>query len=415
MGYSAKVKIDKGYTRKDGTCALFLQVIINRKKARIDLDISWPSEKFSEVDLCKPRSRKDTDVEEYNAIIGNARSKANNIHKDYLLRGLHITLESFLKDYNSNFNKTDFIEYFAQKSFDRWNKGAISDDTYEKEKGTLKKLKAFTPLLAFHEFTTDWAADFDRFLKRQYKNEANGRWNRHKHITFYLGMASRVDKLNFTDPYQRFKNQLQDGNWKPLELNQLQSLIEFYLKWRDNPLPMLHKKKDTRKGLSVSEVIVLRRFLFSCNTALRISDLQKLDITMFNNGEMTLTPSKTYRYGTKITSVPLNDVARMMLDDEIKDNPNNKVFDRYVDQSANKILKSIAIKMDWDFNLHNHVARYTFASVMDQAGANHTGLMKYMGLRKRDTLQKYVKTNSKVIAQDIGRMNSLLKTPSNSN
>jgi hypothetical protein len=420
MGYSAKIKIDTAYKRTDGTCAIFMQILIDRKKSRIQLGICWPPEKFSERDYCKPRTRKDPDADEYNIIISNALAKANTIRKDYLLRGIHLTIETFLKEFRTDLNKNDFIQYFAQKSFERWNTGKITNETYEKEKGTLRKLQKFYTVLPFHEFNIDWPEDFDRRLKRDINTNIreevrkkeisiNGRWPRHKHVKVYLNIASNKDNIKFTDPYTKFKNQLQDGSWKPLELGQFKTLLEQYIAWKDNPLPMLYKLKDMRKGLTKSEVIVLRRFLFSCNSALRISDLQELDVTMFNKGQMTIVPKKTERYGTKIESVPLNDIARMLLDDEIESSPSGRVFNRYTDQGSNKILKRIASKLNLDINLHNHVARFTFGSLMDQAGANHTALMKFMGLRKRATLEKYIKTDKKVMNKDLNKMNELLK------
>lgn len=413
MGYSAKIKIDADRPKKDGTAAIFLQVIVDRKKRRLDLDIAWPPAKFSPVDLCRPRMRNDPDYQEYNIIIENARSKANSIHKDYLLRGLHLTLDSFIREYRSNLNKNDFIQYFAQMSYDRWNKRKIKDNTYEKEKGTIMRLREFKPIIPFHDFHAEWAKEFDNHLKSK-GNDHNTRWARHKHVITYLNMA-RADRITFTDPYSRFQNKLVEGSWKALELDQMKQLLMRYLEWKDRPVPFLarkmgHRQEDLREGLTKPEIIVLRRFLFSCNCALRISDLQELDRSMFSNGEMSITPKKTENFGTRITSVPLNDIARLMLDDELADNPGFKVFDRYRDQSSNRLLKRIAKKTGLSINLHHHVARYTFASLMDQAGANHTGLMKYMGLRKRETLEKYVKTNAKVIAADIGKMNELIKS-----
>jgi integrase len=416
-----------------------MRVIIDRKKAEFDLNISWPPNKFEMAKLpdgtwisgeCKPRYKNDPDVEEYNVVIGNARTKANAIRKRYLINQLHLTKQAFEKEYNSNLSKDDFIKYFGQKSFERWNKGKISDDTYAKEKGTLKKLKQFvfysdpqnknkpipeedkelTGVFPFHEFTVEFAADFDKFLEKKFKNEVNGRWNRHKHINTYLNMASGPDKINFTDPYSKFSNNMTEGEWKPLELDQMKSLLVLYLDWRHNPLPVQFRKK-AGPGLNKSEVMILRRFLFQCNCALRISDASAgLDRDTFVNGKMSLTPEKTERYGTKINEVPLNDVALMMLEDEMGDNPSHKLFDRFTDQYSNRLLKRIAIeaKLPSDVNLHHHVARYTFASIMDQAGANHTGLMKYMGLKKRETLEKYVKTNNKVIADDIKKMNVMI-------
>src|SRR5687768_16108087 len=110
MGYSAKIKIDASRPKKDGTAMIFLQVLINRKKAKIDLGISWPPDRFNPIDGCRSRRKGDEDVDTYNVVIGNAKTKANNIHKDYLLRDLHLTIEAFLKEYHSSTNKNDFIK-----------------------------------------------------------------------------------------------------------------------------------------------------------------------------------------------------------------------------------------------------------------------------------------------------------------
>jgi integrase/recombinase XerD len=423
MGYSAKIKIDHARPKQDGTAAIFLQVIIDRKKTRIDLDISWPPSKFNLKDLtCKPRQRADEDVEEYNVIIENARSKANSIHKEYLIKGIHLNLESFQKEYRSNLNKNDFILYFGQKSYERWNKSKINDDTYEKEKGTLNRLQSFASVIPFHEFNHEWAFDFDKHLKKQFKNEHNTRWARHKHITTYLNIARDIDKIQFSDPYARFKNKLVESSWGPLTLEQMKLMVEWYLKWKANPLPYLKRKNgikqvDTREGLTFSEVGIVRKFLFACNTSLRISDMNNQDESLFTNGNMSITPHKTERYGTKIKDVPLNDIARMLLEDEIvevrqartKGNKETlRIFERYSDQYCNRMLKRVATKLKLTVNLHMHVARYTFGSLMDQAGANHTAMMKYMGLKKRDTLEKYVKTNSGIISEGVSKMNTLI-------
>lgn len=424
MGYSARIKIDSKHPKKDGTCAIYLYVIIDRKKKRIDLDgISWPAGRFNLTDYCRPRHKGDPDADVFNIVINNAKTKANEIRREYLLRGLPLTIGTFVREYKSNLNKNDFVSYFAQKSFYRWNKRLISGSTYEKEKGTLKRLKEYSgDTLPFYEFNEEWGKEFDTWLKRTYKNEHNSRWNRHKHVKTYLKQAREVDKIFFTDPYEKFSVKLKDGSWGPLDLEQLKKLIEMYLKWRSNPLPLQKRKngvhlEDTRPGLTRAEVIVLRRFLFGCNTALRISDLQELDEDLFSNGQMSITPIKTERYGTKIKAVPLNEIARTLLSDEIDDirqersekNKGIRIFSRYTDQSANRLLKRIARKADLDINLHSHVSRYTFASIYDEAGGNHTSLMLLMGLVKRDTLNKYVKTNRKIVEKGIDRMNDYMK------
>jgi hypothetical protein len=66
-----------------------LQVIINRKKKRLALpgDIVWPIKKFNEKGQClMPRMKNDLDVDVYNIVIENQKTKADDIRKHYMLR-----------------------------------------------------------------------------------------------------------------------------------------------------------------------------------------------------------------------------------------------------------------------------------------------------------------------------------------
>jgi hypothetical protein len=467
MGYSARIKIDAKRPKKDNTSKIFLRVIINRKVAVIDLDISWPAAKFHPVDYCKPRHRSDEDVEEYNVIIRNALSKANSIHKNALIRDMSLTRESFLRDYKSNINRSDFIEYFKERSAWRLNKRIISARTYKLEGTVLNHLKLFAwsmnphnkgkaeptdvssieASLPFNEFNNFFGKNFDVYLKRKGCNK-NSRWGYHKVVETYLNMASDpkgLDKLVFDDPYEKFKNKQGETTRGPLQVHQLTKLIDLYLEWRDNPLTPITWREikgmkdkgiykpgeqnfDDRQGLTGREVVALRKFLFSCNSALRASDMQNLDLELFKDGEMSITPMKTEDHGTKINSVPLSDIAKMLLADEIafvkrqmSDDPYIKIqrqkntvvriFQTFKEQTVNDFLKRIARKAGLDVNLHMHVGRYTFGSISDEAGANHTALMKQMGIRKRETLEKYTKTNKKRIEANVQSFNSILKTP----
>lgn len=459
MGYSAKIKIDSQRPRSDGTCAIFMQIIIDRKKRRLDLGIRWPASRFNDSDHCLKRHREDPDVEVYNAIIRNARSKADAIHRNFLLMDVPLTLEAFNKEYDSRTNRRDFIAYMDGKSYEQWNKGIINNTTRKNEKTVVQKLKLFVwkqnpenasrnepdeiteSTLPFNLFHNMWAREFDLFLKRRGCSH-NTRWGYHKIVIKYLNMAmdpGGQDKIMFVDPYSKFKNTAIASERGPLTVDQLKTLLNMYIKWRDNPLPVLSNsdktRVDNRDGLTGREVVVLRKFLFSCNSSLRISDLQNLDETQFENGEISITPQKTESYGTKIKSVPLNSIALMLLKDEkdfvkqqMSDKPYIKIqrtrgyivriFETYCDQATNRYLKRIATKAKINSNLHMHVGRYTFGSLSDEAGANHTALMQQMGIRKRETLEKYVKTNRKSIERNVSKFEDLVdadisKNPAN--
>lgn len=208
-------------------------------------------------------------------------------------------------------------------------------------------------------------------------------------------MARKIDEIEFTNPYNFFKTATEESELEPLTKQELAILTNYYFGERIND-----------KVISFKEKIVLRRFLFSCSTALRISDLKTLTLDNFTpDGKMSLKPHKTGKYGTKVINKPLNDLALVLLGDEISERTDRRLFHRYNEQYSNELLKQIAKEININRRIYHHVGRATFASLYDQAGGNHRSLMEYMGLKKMNTLMRYVKTNEKVIADAIGKMN----------
>ncbi|MBA4055281.1 MAG: hypothetical protein C0490_11255 [Marivirga sp.] len=99
----------------------------------------------------------------------------------------------------------------------------------------------------------------------------------------------------------------------------------------------------------------------------------------------------------------MSDLALILLGDEVKESIDRRLFHRYNEQYSNELLKQIAKGIGITRRIYHHVGRSTFASLYDQAGGNHRSLMEYMGLKKMNTLMRYVKTNEKVIADAISK------------
>lgn len=395
MGQSIKLKLDTKRPRKDKACAVYLQVIIDRKKIHIGLELAWPPDKFNENGGCIPRFKKDPLVNDYNILINNARTRANQIIMDYRIKDKPINISLFEREYYSKVSKVDFVSYFEIRSKERWGRREISDLTFKHEKMVLAKIKEYKGVVLFRELDSQWAVDFDLWLKKKHL-KTNSRWGVHKVIKTYLIMAGKLHDIEFVNPYNFFKNSTEESELEPLTKEDLTKLTDYY--FSDDVTP--------------KEQIVLRRFLFACATALRISDLKTLTVENFSaDGKMTVKPIKTERYGTKVINKPLNDLALILLGDEIKDATDRRLFHRYNEQYSNEILKAIAKndKVKINRRIYHHVGRATFASLYDQAGGNHRSLMEYMGLKRMNTLMRYVKTNEKVIAEAIRKMNETMK------
>lgn len=404
MGYSFKLKMYSKKLRKDGTGGIYFQLLIDRKKVELSINLSWPPNRFDENVGCKPRFKNDPLVNDYNIIINNARTKANKIFMDCRVKDKPITMEGFMREYYSKLSKVDFVQYFTAKSKERWGKRIITDSTYKHEKMVLGKVSSFKPSgILFRDFDKHWALAFDQHLKAE-DLRMNSRWGIHKVVKTYLIMATKIDEIEFTNPYNYFKNVTEESDLQPLTKEELATFTRYYFGERIKEREITHKER-----------VVLRRFIFACCTALRISDLKKLTIdnfistdNFFTEGKMNLTPHKTSRYGVRVINKPLSDLALILLRDEIEEATDRRLFYRYNEVYSNSLLKDIALGIGINRRVYHHVGRSTFASLYDQAGGNHRSLMEYMGLKKMNTLMRYVKTNESVIAEAIAKMNSAM-------
>lgn len=234
MSFSAKIKLRR-LARRDGTCAILLQVIVGGTVWPKSLDLGWPEALFDEErGLCltslpvaaRPPDYKQVleaaitlvggssaaflkQAKDNNLLIGQAMAKANEVQVRWRLSNEVLTLERFRRDYETAGDKTDFITYFRAKMTERYRKGKIAFNTKKNYLSTLNALIAFRPVIPFNTLTTDFADDLNDYLRKKMKS-LNTRWCRHKDVKTYLALAKK-DRLKFEDPYQHFKNKDEPG------------------------------------------------------------------------------------------------------------------------------------------------------------------------------------------------------------
>lgn len=96
-------------------------------------------------------------------------------------------------------------------------------------------------------------------------------------VKAYLSLARKA-RINFEDLYQEFQNKSVKGTWRPLPPDELAQLERFY----------------TTCAPCSAERRVLQKFLFSCYSSLRLSDLKAVDRATFSGREMTFRIKKTF-------------------------------------------------------------------------------------------------------------------------
>jgi site-specific recombinase XerD len=396
VNFSVKINLRRP-SRRDGTCTVRLQVIIGSEVWFHNLELSWPEILFDEKrSVCLtslPLSVRPANylqvVEamtalaggtqkafvkrgaDYNLLIGQALAKANEVQVRWRLSGEVLTMERFKRDFETAGDKSDFITYYRAKMTERYRKGKISANTRKNHLSTLNALIGFRPVIPFNALTTDFADDFNHYLEKKVKS-LNTRWGRHKDVKTYLALA-RLDRLKFEDPYQHFKNKDEPGKWKPLKSDELAKLEAYYQLCAPGTI---HRR-------------VLAKFLFSCNSSLRLGDLKNIGQAKLENQELIFKAQKTYAKKLQETMLPLTKRALRYLQ-EAQEEEELPGFYNYTDQYSNRVLTAIGQLLGIESRIHWHVGRETFGTEFSRRGGNITVLQKLMDHAKISTTMKYV-------------------------
>ena len=164
---------------------------------------------------------------------------------------------------------------------------------------------------------------------------------------------------------------------------------------------MLHVYKN--KPLGVNEREVLRRFLFSCVTGLRISDTARIHRNMIISNILTFTPYKTRGVG-KTLKIPLQKIARDLID-----GCDGLLFKTFSDQYVNETLKVIAGRADIYKRLTYHCARDTFGTIFFEMTGNIKLLSDLMGHSSMKTTAIYTKLSAKYKQQEMDKFDEIFK------
>ena len=376
MACSTKIKLRRDYgrdangnllhTRQDGTCTVYLQVIINRTVMRFDLETFWYPDLFDEASgRALPRQRDDTAAADVNMEAGKAFGEANTILLRYRTDNAEPTPKEFRQQFRNPLSRTDFAAYFAGKAAARYRSGEIAKLTYDTQMSSHKALVGFRLKLAFSSLATqNFAARFEAHLLAQGK-KATTRWARHKDIVTYLNLARKDDHITFANPYADFKLKKGKTDRSALPQRDVQLLDAHY-----QSLPLGHLLRP-----------VLRRWLFSlASCGMRISDAQRVERSWRFEDTLIFKPWKGRRRSDRHIKVLLGMRAMQLWDEAIaeQDHP-HFVFTDLSGQKANDWLKTTAAELGIARNIFNHQARRTFGSLYLANGGQLIHLQDYFG------------------------------------
>lgn len=375
--FTHKIKVNE-FVKTDGTNAVYLQIFINKERIKLPMGIAVPVKDFDKVKQRVKASFKFH--KDYNLIIEQKLADINEIEVKYRLQHQILTKDALLMELQSPTAVIDFISFWKEE-MDR-QKEILKKGTYRQQMTMLNKVTAFKSPLFFYEINEDLIQNLKTHCKNKLKNTPATIATLIKSFKKYLHIANKkgiVSPLEFHE----IKNKSFAGNRTFLMPDEIKKLDEYY---NSSFIKEAHKN-------------ILSRFLFSCFTGLRFSDIMNLSTENVMNDVIFFTAEKT----AKIQRVPLSVSAKKYINE-------TTLFDgNYTNEYTNRELKAIAQILGIRKNVTYHVSRHTFATNFIICGGNVIHLQKILGHSKIEMTMIYVHIVDQITNVEIHNMDSILR------
>lgn len=367
MSFSCKI-ILADHTKVDGARHVYLQAIIDRKRAIVPLGFYVKEDSFDARRQCMKTwhpNAKTFDTEFQLAI-----TKANNIASKFRIENMPLTPEAFKNEFKNPASTMDLIKFITEELEIKRLK--IAPNTFKQHTTVINKLREFRKVIPFGHITIQLIQKFENFLIEK----GNGAPTVNKLLKIvkqYLDEA-RKKGIVFKDPFVSIKIKTFKSNRIGLTQNEVDKLDGYYEK--PGTLPS-HKK-------------LLRYFLFSCFTGVRISDIKVITWNHINDDLLEFVPVKT-KYMNEQVSIPLT-FAKKYLPTFKKGNA--PIFNTFADAVSNRYIKEICKDLDIKKHVTYHTSRHTFGSLLAESG-DIVAVQKMMGHGDIKTTMGYVHTSKK--------------------
>lgn len=379
---TAKIVMKKDYVRTDGTCALYLQIFLNKEKKKIACNISVKAQDFDDIkQRVKPKCIY---YKDFNLIIEKMLGDLNKIEVNYRLSHMPLNLTTLLNEFENPSSRIDFLKFWEQEM--EHQKVVLNASTYRQQMSILNKVRGYQEVIYFYEITDDFFQEMKAHFKKK-KNTESTIGSLIKSFKKYLHIAN---KRGITTPldYSDIKNKSFLGNRSFLDSAELQKMHNYF----------------NSEFINATHKAILARFLFSCFTGLRISDIQKITAENIVGDLLIFSAVKT----EKLQRIQLNRTALLFIE-------KGKVFPGdFTPEYINRELKFIAKICGITKKISFHVARHTFATNFLICGGRVEVLQKLLGHSKITDTMVYVKIVDSITDEQIHNMDDiLLKKPLN--
>jgi integrase len=353
-------------TDKNGFQALRLRVSFNSKSVFLPVGVKWTPENIHPDGITQGTQPKKKFIEAVDKI----EALQNKI--DCILEDLETITPTELKLRILSNSHGDFIAYAKNKLLERVRNLELQASTYRVQTLAVNSFAEFKPNCKFSDIDPRLIESYKIWLKKN-GMQRNTIWTRLKDIRTYMN-AARKDGIKFNYPFgESFKFP------KP------QSRLEFL---GEAEFLQLKQYFETTENTHHKEV--LRAFMFSCYTGLRISDVVSIRGKTLQGDVLIFEPLKTALSETKKFTeikIPLHPYCIKILPDKMAKEA--VIFSSLPNKNKINIrLKEIAQACKIEpFSFH--YSRHTFATRFLRYGGKIEVLKDLLGHESISTTMIY--------------------------
>lgn len=371
--FSTTLHVWKSRVKKNGYSSLYLQVYIaypgTKDRDYFKLNLEWPFDKIDfDNAMLLPRHKGDPDVNDYNMIIMAERAKFNEIAKVYRLANRTLSIKELKREMIFADSSKSVVGYFELRRKELYRRREISYQTYRNYGTTISRIKQFQYDIRFDQINKKWMDRFKAYLKKE-GNSHNTVWTRLKDVKALLKVANDEATIHVDPAAIEYENRYIDTPITFLNRDELRTLIKLL-------------RSHT---LIEQDENVLKAFLFSCFTSLRISDIYEANQGwMLSENFLLFTMVKNRMKKPKTIKIPIAPIAKEFISTTL-----NQFFKLPTQQEYNRTLKDIAHLAGMKKRLTSHVGRHTFGYLFMTSVGDIYALKEIMGHSKIETTQRY--------------------------
>ncbi|WP_295796882.1 site-specific integrase [Mucilaginibacter sp.] len=369
------------------------KVLFRIQQARIKRDlytgIKWPRAFFSATtQQLLPRYADDTDVMPFNLQINEYKTRAHRMALTGYLEKTDITIDDIVKEFNNMHVAEDFFSFMEVNANALYNQDTIVNPTWRRHRCSLNILKKYykREVLPIGRLNLDFIEKFDAWARTKHKAGHNTVCGYHKDIKKYLSIAVRKC-LIAKNPYEDFSFAYVDGDRVALNRDEINNLITLF----KHPL------------LESCDREILRRFLFSCVTGLRISDTGLIHSSMIQGNDLVFVPYKGRAAG-KVLRLPLQRIALQLIEGR-----SGLLFAQFSHGYINERLKIIGARAGIFKRLTYHCARDTFGTQAVEMNIHIKLISEMMGHSSLKTTSIYLKMSDAEKKRAMGKFDERFK------